>query len=64
MNEADPSEHIAGMLGAFGVEVDEVDKAVIGAAWATFRPDIRALLEADLDGVEPEAGFDPSRPPT
>ncbi len=60
---ASPAAHIGGMLAAFGVETDEVDLAVIAAAWEQFGPGMRALLDADLEGVEHEIGFDPSRPP-
>jgi hypothetical protein len=57
------SEHIAGTLAAFGVEVNEVDAAVIDAAWQGFGPEMRELLEADLEAVEPEPDLDPSKPP-
>jgi hypothetical protein len=58
-----PATHIVGTLAAFGVETDEVDEAVIAAAWEQFSPGMKALLETDLSGVEPEPDLDPSRPP-
>lgn len=62
MNEP-PATHIVGTLTVFGVEVSEIDEAVINAAWEQFGGGMRALLEADLEGVEPETDLDPSRPP-
>jgi hypothetical protein len=53
----------AGTLKIFGVEVSEVDEAVINAALEQFGDGIQALLEIDLEGVEPEPDVDPSRPP-
>lgn len=63
MAEQLPAAHIAGTLRELGVEVSEVDEAVIGAALEQFGNGMRALLEADLEGVEPELDLDPSRAP-
>jgi hypothetical protein len=63
MSDQLPATHIAGTLASYGVEVDEIDKAVIGAAWEQFGPGMIALLGADLSGVAPEPDFDPSGPP-
>ena len=63
MDDQLPAAHIAGTLAAFGVEVDDVDEAVIGAAWEQFGPGMKALLAADLADVAPEPDFDPSQPP-
>jgi hypothetical protein len=63
MSDQLPAAHIVGTLTAFGVEVDEVDRAVIEAAWEQFGDGMRALLETDLEGVEPEADPDHSRAP-
>ena len=50
-------------LERLGIEVDDVELAVIEAADSLYRPHLDALLAADLDEVEPEPGIDPSRPP-
>jgi hypothetical protein len=46
-----------------GIKVDEVQLSIIAVADSIYRPRIAALLEADLDEVEPEPGMDLSRPP-
>jgi hypothetical protein len=63
MNEDLPATHIAGTLNIFGVEVSEIDEAVINAALEQFGDGMQALLEIDLEGAEPEPDLDPSRPP-
>ena len=50
-------------LAALGIEADEVELAVIGAAHAMFWPAIMALLDLDLGAVVPEAPLDLSNPP-
>ena len=50
-------------LEQLGVEADELELTVMEAVDAIYRPDIDALLDADLDGVEPERRIDPSAPP-
>jgi hypothetical protein len=45
------------------LEADEAEIAVIEAADRLYRPVIERLLEAELDGVDPEPGADMSRPP-
>ena len=42
---------------------DEAEIALIEAADGLYRPVIERLLEAELDGIEPEPGTDMSRPP-
>ncbi len=56
-------QFIRGGLGTFGIEPDDVDMAVIGAADAIWGPPMRALLAADLDGIAPEHNPDLSIPP-
>jgi hypothetical protein len=51
-------------LARAGVDVDEVDIAVIRAADAAYGPDREALMSADLSGAPIEHDLDPSRPPT
>jgi len=46
-----------------GIEADKVELRVVGAADSLYRPRIDALIEADLDGVDPEPDIDLSRPP-
>ena len=50
-------------LDLLGLEADETEIAVIEAADRLYRPVIESLLEAELDGVDPEAGTDMSRAP-
>ena len=45
------------------LEADEVEIAVMEAADRLYRPVIERLLEAELDGADPEPGPDMSRPP-
>ena len=47
-----------------GLEVDEVDLAVMRAAHASYGPALRALDAADLAGVRTEPDLDPGRPPS
>jgi hypothetical protein len=51
-------------LGRYGIEVDEVDLAVMTAAESVYGPPRDALLAADLSDVPPEHDLDPSRAPT
>jgi len=55
--------YIEGALAGLEIEVDEVERAVIKGVWALYEPGIRALLEADLDGVEQEMHPDIGRAP-
>lgn len=50
-------------LERLGVEADDVELAVIEAADSLYRRHVDALLDADLDAVEPEPWIDLSRPP-
>jgi hypothetical protein len=50
-------------LARLGIEVDDVELAVIEAADSLYRPHLDALLAADLDDVEPEPEIDLSEPP-
>ena len=45
------------------LEADEIEIAVIEAADRLYRPVIDSLLEAELDGVDPEPGADMSQAP-
>jgi hypothetical protein len=50
-------------LASLGIEADEIELAVIGAAHELFWPPIVDLLELDTGGVAPEPGADLSLPP-
>lgn len=60
-NRAD--DFIPAGLASLGVEADEIELAVIGAAHAMFWPAILDLLALDLDGVAPEPRPDLSQAP-
>jgi len=62
--DADAVERFARAgLELLDLEADEAEIAVIEAADRLYRPVIERLLEAELDGVDPEPGADMSRPP-
>ena len=64
MRGGDGFKQFAGSgLERLGVEVDDVELAVMEAADSLYRPRLDALLEADLDDVDPEPGIDLARPP-
>jgi hypothetical protein len=50
-------------LELLDLEAGEAEIAVIEAVGGLYRPVIERLLEAELDGIEPEPGTDMSRPP-
>lgn len=50
-------------LGLLGMEAGDQELAVIEAVDAIYRPPLKALIDAELDGVEPEPGIDLSRAP-
>lgn len=60
-NRAD--DFIPAGLASLGIEADEVDLAVMGAAHQMFWPGIRELISADLGDVTPERDPDLSRAP-
>jgi len=55
--------HVRAGLEAAGVDVDDTDLAVMRAADAIYGPKMRALAEADLNGVFAEPDLDPSCAP-
>ena len=59
-NRAD--DFIPAGLASLGIEADEIDLAVIGAAHSLFWPAIVELLELETD-VAPEPDLDLSRAP-
>jgi len=60
-NRAD--DFIPAGLASLGIEADEIELAVMGAAHSLFWPGILDLLEFDTDGVAPEPRADLSMPP-
>jgi hypothetical protein len=60
-NSAD--DFIPAALAAFGVEADEIELAVMGAAHGMFWPPILELLSLDTGGVAPEPAPDLSQAP-
>jgi hypothetical protein len=60
-NSAD--DFIVGGLAAYGIEADEIELAVIGAAHRTFWPPILELLSLDTDGIPAEPAPDLSQAP-
>jgi predicted naringenin-chalcone synthase len=57
-------EYARAALAQRGIEVDDVDLAVMSAAEGVYGPERDALLAADLSGTPYEHDFDPSRPPS
>jgi len=56
-------EFIPAGLASLGIEADEVDMAVMGAAHQMFWPGILGLISMDLSEVAPERDPDLSRAP-
>jgi hypothetical protein len=64
MGDSDRADDfIDGGLALLGIEVDEVERAVIGASHQLFWPGILELLSLDLGDLEPERDPDLSRAP-
>jgi hypothetical protein len=60
-NRAD--DFIPAALASLGIEADEIELAVMGAAHDTFWPPILELLALDTSGATPERAADLSQPP-
>jgi hypothetical protein len=60
-NRAD--DFIPAGLASLGIEADEVELAVMGAAHELFWPAILELFDLDTSGVAPELAPDLSQPP-
>ncbi|HVQ57810.1 MAG TPA: hypothetical protein VMS60_02770 [Solirubrobacterales bacterium] len=54
---------MAAGLASLGIEADEIELAVIGAAHGMFWPAILELLELDVEGAAPMLAADLSQPP-
>jgi hypothetical protein len=60
-NRAD--DFVPAGLASYGIEADEIELAVIGAAHAMFWPAILDFLALDAAGAAPEPRADLSLPP-
>jgi hypothetical protein len=56
--------YLAAGLETFGIEADETERAVMAGVWSLWEPGMNLLLDAELDGVEPELDADLSAPPS
>lgn len=50
-------------LELLDLDTGDAELAVIEAVDSLYGPPLQALVEAELDGIEPEAGIDLSQPP-
>jgi len=55
--------YLSGALETFGIDADEVERAVMLGVWSVYEPGMQLLRDADLDGIEPEMYPDLSQPP-
>jgi hypothetical protein len=55
--------YLQAALDNYGIEADEVERAVMTGVWEIYEPGINLLTEADLSAIEPEIAPDLSRPP-
>jgi hypothetical protein len=62
-DESTYQTYLQAALEIYGIEADEVERAVITGVWEIYEPGMNALAEADLSAVEPEIGPDLSLPP-
>ena len=58
-----PDDFIAAGLAAYGIEADEIELAVIGAAHQTFWPPILEFLALDTSEIPDERAPDLSQAP-
>jgi hypothetical protein len=62
-NSSNADDFIAAGLAAYGIEADEIELAVIGAAHQTFWPPILELLALDTGEIPAERNPDLSQAP-
>jgi len=62
-NDSPTRRYARAGLELVGLQADEAEMAVIEGADTLYRPLIVALMEAELDEIEPEPGADMSGPP-
>lgn len=58
-----PDDFLAVSIAAFGIEADEIELAVMGAAHQMFWPAILELLDLDTSGAPAESAPDLSQAP-
>jgi hypothetical protein len=63
LDQAEFDQLVRLALAQYGVEVSDAEMGVIKAFDRVYGPSRDALLAADLSGIEPEVGLDPSRAP-
>jgi hypothetical protein len=56
--------YLEGALETYGIEADEVERAVMTGVWEIYEDGMNLLTEADLSAVEPERDPDLSAPPS
>ena len=47
----DLQNYLDGALASFGIEADEVERAVMAGVWNIWEPGLRELLEHELSGA-------------
>jgi hypothetical protein len=62
-NDSPTRRYARAGLELVGLQANESEMAVIEGADALYRPLIVALMDAELDDIEPEPGEDMSGPP-
>ena len=55
--------YLEGALETLGIEADETERLVMAGVYDIYQPGLQALLDADLDEVEPELRADLSQAP-
>ena len=55
--------YLDGALETLGIEADETERLVMAGVYDLYQPGHQALMDADLDEVEPELRADLSRAP-
>jgi hypothetical protein len=55
--------YLQGALEVYGIEADEIERAVITRVWELYEPGMNLIAEADLSAVDPEIAPDLSGPP-
>ena len=55
--------YLEGALETLGIEADETERLVMAGVYDLYQPGLQALVDADLDEVEPELRIDLSQAP-
>jgi hypothetical protein len=61
--ESSFQSYLNGGLETFGIDADLDERAVMIGVWSLYEPGMELLRDADIDGIEPEAHADLSKPP-